>query len=246
MVYAGRGTTEALQQPHFYQARFTAGTLLGWKQVIFMEGMMSTSLYFVQEGEVEVFSVVHDGSAAERKDAEGGDTSRTAVSDDAAAEAVPVPTIAKTPPKVEETTNPAERKQKTAAELNAEWGIVGTSKPKPVEAPPEPEQSTDTPAAPDDEEKILGTYPYGGTFGEAAFVFQIYHPYSLRARWTNDVKALMLSLADYDRILETHPQVWAMPGTFPSMRFRGVSRWRAGASVDSRKHEGTFACVECT
>ena len=208
---------------------------------------MSTSLYFVQEGEVEVFSVVHDGSAAERKDAEGGDTSRTAVSDDAAAEAVPVPTIAKTPPKVEETTNPAERKQKTAAELNAEWGIVGTSKPKPVEAPPEPEQSTDTPAAPDDEEKILGTYPYGGTFGEAAFVFQIYHPYSLRARWTNDVKALMLSLADYDRILETHPQViWAMPGTFPSMRFRGVSRWRAGASVDSRKHEGTFACVECT
>jgi len=169
-----------------------------------MEGMMSTSLYFVQEGEVEVFTVVSEDSAA-ATEGEGGETSRTGVSDDAPAEATSVAKAAKEPPKVEESAKHDEHRQKTAAELNAELGIVGTSKPKPVEAAPEPEQSTDTPAAPVDEEKILGTYPYGGTFGEAAFVFQIYHPYSLRARWTNDVKALMLSLADYDRILETHP-----------------------------------------
>ena len=194
-------------------------------QVLFMEGMMSTSLYFVTEGEVEVFSMTDnaavdfEGSQQDRRaSADGIATNEpnglsaanvNAAASDASKDKDPKDPKAP-PPATVETAKAAkattEHKQKTAAELNAELGIVGTAKPKPVEAPEEPEQSNDTPG-PDEEEKILGTYPYGGTFGEAAFVFQIYHPYSLRARWTNDVKALMLSLADYDRILETHPQV---------------------------------------
>jgi hypothetical protein len=167
-----------------------------------MEGMMSTSLYFVTEGEVEVFSSADDphGDEAATDDSQGdrslpspapsADVTGIAANEHGNSEvntavsqkAPKVPA----PAKVEEAAKPNEQKHKTAAELNAELGIVGTAKPKPVEAVPEPEQPTDAPA-PDEEEKILGTYPYGGTFGEAAFVLQIYHPYSLRARWTIDV-----------------------------------------------------------